>query len=98
MDMREFLKSDPATAASRIMRALTDGTLKADEVHAYFRAQNLPTLMEKNAAFVRGVLFGSQRHTLQVWAAATDYAQDLQVWCDYRAVADLCGLPYSDAA
>ena len=85
-------RGDPGATIAQLMADLKAGRVKHEDVHAHYKAKNLPRLNEAVRHFGEGNLFAAQRQDFPTWLSGVGWKQDQQRALDFRALEDLCAI------
>lgn len=96
MNLSEYLdraeRGDPQATVLGLLKDLQAGRVKHEDVHAHYKAKNLPALNAMVEAFGKGNLFAAQRQDFNTWLRGDGWHRDAQTASDFRALEDLCGV------
>lgn len=77
---------------SKLLGMLSRGEVKAADIRAHYKTENMPTFNSYVRSFGRGELFKAQRMNFTAWCDGRAYAEDWEVALTVKAGAEMCGL------
>lgn len=83
---------DPSATVAELLRDLSSGKVKHEDVHAHYKARNMPRLNEAVMLFGKGDLFAAQRQDYGTWLSGAGWHKDYERALNFRALEDLCGV------
>jgi hypothetical protein len=100
-ELRSYLrriedKKDTSATLAQLLRDLKAGKVKQEDIHAHYKAENLPRLNSMVLSFGQGNLFKAQRQNYGAWIEGIGWKDDFKLALDFRALEDLCGLGVED--
>lgn len=84
---------DPSATVLQILRDVSAGRVKREDINAHYSAEYQPKLNSLFGIFGAGNLFKAQRMDFGSWLDGKEYASDFQAYLNLRAVGDMVRKP-----